>query len=51
MNVYVPLAVCIIGGVIYLVTTGAPKVEGLAKDMFWTGLLVTLLTHAGSAVR
>lgn len=42
MYIFIPALVCIIGLVIYALTENA-KVQAISKDMFWTGLLVTLL--------
>jgi hypothetical protein len=41
MIILVPFLVCLIGLVVYIISTH-PKISEVGKDMFWTGLLVTL---------
>ena len=41
MIIYLPLLVCIVGLLIYALSTDG-KVQSIGKDMFWCGLLVTL---------
>lgn len=43
---YIPLLVCIIGLLIFMLSTKNPKVTKVGEIMFWTGLLVTLATWA-----
>jgi hypothetical protein len=45
----VPFLVCIAGALIYAFASG--KAEAIGKDMFWTGLLVTLLVLATKVVK
>jgi TM2 domain-containing membrane protein YozV len=45
MAIWLPTLVMIIGALIYGITENA-KAQALAKDLFWTGLLVTLLLVA-----
>lgn len=49
MYIYLPLAVCIIGGVLgYLMDCAKfPRVCEVGKVMFWTGLLAFLLSYHG----
>ena len=49
MTIYLPLLICFLGLFIYLLTD-KPKPSSIAKDMFWTGLLVTLLQVAGKTL-
>lgn len=46
---YLPLIVCIIGVLLYALATNV-KVSAIGKDMFWTGLLVTLFSTASHTV-
>lgn len=41
MIIYLPLLVCLVGLVMYALSTN-PKVQSIGKDMFWVGLLVFL---------
>ena len=41
---YLSLIVMFAGLLIYLLVNSYPKVEAIAKDMFWTGLLAFLLS-------
>jgi len=50
MIAYVAVIVCIAGALIYAISNNA-KATTLARDMFWTGLLVTLLVLAGHVVK
>lgn len=45
MIIYLPTIVMIIGALVYGITEN-PKAQTLARDAFWTGLLVTLLMIA-----
>lgn len=48
MQIYFSLAVCLIGGIGFLVIPPAyPDAKALLKDMFWTGLLVFLFQVGG----
>lgn len=49
MYIYLPLAVCIIGGLIVWFVDCAkyPKLCEVAKVMLWTGMLAFLLTYHG----
>lgn len=47
--IWLPLVVCIIGLIVYMVSANG-KAQTLARDAFWTGLLVTLLMLAGHGV-
>lgn len=47
--IWLPLLVCLLGLVVYMVSTNA-KVQSLALHAYWTGLLVTLLDLAGRAI-
>lgn len=49
MIIWVPLLVCIIGALIFAISTNG-KAQTLGQHAFWTGLLVTLLTLAGRVV-
>lgn len=42
MIVFLPMLVCIVGLLIYALAVNG-KVVSIGKDMFWVGLLVTLL--------
>lgn len=44
MVIVVPLLVCLIGMVLYVLPVDG-KVQALGKDMFWVGLLVFLLLY------
>lgn len=46
MSFWVALVVCIVGLVVYAISTNG-KAQALAKDCFWVGLLVLLLEWAG----
>lgn len=48
--VYLPLLVCIIGAIVFA-SKDNPHAKALAKDLFWCGLLVTLLTAKNFIVR
>jgi branched-subunit amino acid transport protein AzlD len=48
--IWIPLLVCIIGLVVYALSTQNGKAQTLGHDAFWTGLLVTLLELAGRVV-
>jgi hypothetical protein len=50
MIAYVPFLICIIGALVYAISNNG-KAQALGKDMFWTGLLVTLLVLAGHTVK
>lgn len=45
---YVPLVVCLVGMLLFALSDA--KVSTLGKDMFWTGLLVTLVSLSGHLV-
>lgn len=45
MIVFLPLLICIIGALVFALSNNA-NIKVLARDMFWTGLLVTLLNTA-----
>ena len=47
--IYIPLLVSLIGVVLYA-TSNNGKVQTLARDMFWVGLLVFLLHFGGVRV-
>jgi hypothetical protein len=47
---YIPMVVCLIGLIAYSISDN-PKLQAIAKDMFWTGLLVTLLQIASQLVK
>jgi len=49
MSILIPLAVLIVGFVMYLLTTKPVLVE-LARAMIWCGLLVTLLLLGGKSI-
>lgn len=47
MIIYLPLLVCLVGLVVYLVPgQNNAKIAEVAKHCFWVGLLVTLLQYA-----
>lgn len=43
MIVLIPLAVCLIGVVMFLISKNNPDAKEIGKTMMWTGMLVTLL--------
>lgn len=49
MYIYLPLAVCIIGGLIICLVDCAkyPKLCKIGDVMFWTGMLAFLMTYHG----
>lgn len=49
MTIYLSLFVCLIGGVVYLVSTHAKAAE-LGRNAFWCGLLAFLLGFAGHSL-
>jgi len=46
MIIFLPLLVCIIGVLMYALSTNG-KVQALGKDMFWVGLFAFLLLYPG----
>jgi len=46
---YFPLLICIIGLLMFVLASNA-KLARIGEHMFWTGLLVTLLSTAGKTV-
>lgn len=49
MYIFIPALVCLIGLVIYAISENA-KAQAIGKDMFWTGLLVTLFQLSNAAI-
>ena len=47
--IYLPVLVCIIGAVVYLLSEN-PKVQKLANDAYWWGLGVSLFVFATKSV-
>lgn len=47
---FIPLFVCIIGLIVYLISVRNPKVTECGRIMFMMGLLVTLATWASHTV-
>lgn len=46
MVIWLSLVICILGLVLYVISTNG-KVQTLARDCFWVGLLVFLLHFGG----
>ncbi len=49
MKILLPALVGLVGLVVFAITDNA-KASAIAKDMFWTGLLVTLAQFASVAI-
>lgn len=49
MIILLPLLICLIGLVMFFVSTNA-KVSTIGSQMFWVGLLAFLLTYHGQAI-
>jgi hypothetical protein len=53
MIVYLPLFICLIGLLLFFICANKPEwqdVKAIAKDMFWTGLLITLYEFANKVL-
>jgi uncharacterized membrane protein len=51
MVAMVPVLVALVGLVLYLVPMQNPKPTEIGRILFWTGVLVTLLSLAGHSVK
>jgi hypothetical protein len=51
MVAIVPVLVALVGLVLYLVPMTNPKPTEIGRILFWTGVLVTLLSLAGHSVK
>ena len=49
IHIIIPLLVCLFAALVYGYS-GNQKVEALAKDAFWCGLLITLYVYAAKIV-
>jgi hypothetical protein len=47
--VFLPLLIAVVGAITYALSVN-PKIMTLARDMFWVGLLVFLLTDGAKLV-